>query len=56
MSTALLPDITSSLKSLTRNLDYKNVLLIDSTGKVRGNLSESGLTLGNNLEGCYQIC
>ncbi len=34
--TNLIPEITGNLKSLTRNLEYKNVLLIDSTGRVRG--------------------
>jgi len=48
-STALLPDITSSLNSLTRNLDYKSVILIDSTGKVRGNFPKQDSILGNNL-------
>jgi PAS domain S-box-containing protein len=47
---ALLSDINSSLNSLTRNLDYKSVILIDSTGKVRGNFPNRDSTIGNNLK------
>jgi PAS domain S-box-containing protein len=42
-------DILAALKSVTRNIEYKNILLIDSLGKVRGNYPEQDTILGDYL-------
>jgi len=45
----LYSDIVAALKSVTRNIEYKNILLIDSLGKVRGNYPEQDTILGDYL-------
>jgi PAS domain S-box-containing protein len=43
-------DIVSNLKSITRNIEYKNILLIDSTGSVRGYYPNQETAMGEQLE------
>ncbi|MCX6261794.1 MAG: PAS domain S-box protein, partial [Bacteroidia bacterium] len=43
-------DITASLKSVTRNSEYKNVLLIDSIGMVRGYYPNKDTLMGDHLK------
>jgi|WetSurSiteA1Bulk_404760.scaffolds.fasta_scaffold03597_2 PAS domain S-box-containing protein len=45
----LYSDILAALKSVTRNIEYKDILLIDSLGKVRGNYPEQDTILGDYL-------
>jgi len=43
-------DIKASLKSVTRNTEYKNVLLIDSIGMVRGYYPNKDTLMGDHLK------
>jgi PAS domain S-box-containing protein len=45
----LRPDIIANLKSVTKNLNYKNLLLIDSTGKVRAYYPNQDTIIGEHL-------
>jgi PAS domain S-box-containing protein len=42
-------EIIASLKSVITNTEYKNILLIDSTGKVRGFYPNQDTVLGNHM-------
>jgi len=42
-------DIVAALKSVTRNIEYKNILLIDSLGKVRGHYPDQDTIMGDYL-------
>jgi PAS domain S-box-containing protein len=46
----LSPDIRASLKSVTRSNEYKNILLIDSIGMVRGYYPDKDTLLGDHLK------
>ncbi len=43
-------DIMANLKSVTKNVNYKNLLLIDSTGKVRVYYPNQDTLLGENID------
>jgi PAS domain S-box-containing protein len=43
-------DIISNLKSITGNIEYKNILLIDSAGIVRGYYPNQDTTMGEHLK------
>jgi len=45
----LLSDIMSAMKSFSGNTEYKNILLLDSTGKVRGYYPSRDTLIGDNL-------
>jgi PAS domain S-box-containing protein len=47
---SLSPDIVAGLKSVTRNIEYKNVLLIDSSGRVRGYYPGQDTLIGDHLK------
>ncbi len=49
-NTNLRSDIRASLKSVTRNTEYKNVLLIDSIGMVRGYYPSKDTLMGDHLK------
>lgn len=42
-------EIIASLKSVIMNTEYKNILLVDSTGKVRGFYPNQDTVLGNHM-------
>ena len=46
----LRPEISASLKSVTRSVEYKNVLLIDSLGIVRGYYPNKDTMIGDHLK------
>jgi len=46
----LRPEIRASLKSVTRNTEYKNILLIDSIGQVRGYFPDKDTLMGDHLK------
>ncbi len=43
-------DIISNLKSITRSIEYKNILLIDSAGNVRGYYPNQDTLIGEHLK------
>ncbi len=49
-SKILRSDIISNLKSIARSVEYKNILLIDSTGNVRGYYPNQDTTMGEHLK------
>lgn len=49
----LRPDIRASLKSVTRNSEYKNIILIDSTSKVRDYFPDKDTLMGDHLKALF---
>jgi PAS domain S-box-containing protein len=50
----LRPEIISNLKSINRSIEYKNILLIDSAGNVRGYYPNQDTTMGEHLKLLFQ--
>jgi hypothetical protein len=46
----LLSDIIANMKSVTRSIEYKNILLIDSAGNVRGYYPNQDTLMGEHLK------
>ena len=49
LSKSLHSDVIEGLKSVTRNLEYKNILLLDSTGKVKAYYPNRDTLIGDHL-------